>query len=190
MNNYKYQYYMSDQNKIIILFILVILLLLYNILYVDRTLKIHSTKIDILGRYVNMYINHNISSNNTTQHNTTQHNTTQHNTTFAEKTTNKMKDEPEKGIKKFAIYHMKGCGHCHNFMDIKQNNDMTKFDELVNVFKNNNSIKILNFQYGRDDEAKKFTAFPVFKIITENGITDYNKERDVEPIIEAINNTN
>jgi hypothetical protein len=49
-------------------------------------------------------------------------------------------------------------------------------------------LLILDFQYGIDNEAKKFKAFPMFRIITENGITDYTDKREVSSIQEAINN--
>lgn len=180
---------MATKNNIVIsIFILIILLLLlYNMLYTYRTLKEHSNKIDILGRYVNKYINNNttISSTPAIMNN----NTTISGIPPFIKSTEKISDNPEKGIKKFVIYHMKGCGHCHNFMDVKQNNNMTKCEELKDIFKNDSSVKILDFQYGRDEEAKKFNAFPMFRIITENGITEYNKNRDVSSMVDAIKNT-
>lgn len=165
---------MIGQNKFVILiFILVILLILYNMISIYGKIQINSNKIDILGRYVNTYIN-NLQISNTTA--------------SVNQNNSKKSDNQEKGIKKFAIYHMKGCGHCHNFMDVKQENGMSKCEELRHIFKDNSSVEILDFQYGKDDEAKKFNAFPMFRIITENGITDYTDKREVSSIQEAINN--
>jgi uncharacterized protein YxeA len=168
---------MLNQNKIVILIlILSILLILYIIISIYGKIKINSNKIDILGRYVNTYMNTSKITNTTASVKKNISNNS------------KKSDNQEKGIKKFVIYHMKGCGHCHNFMDKKQENGMSKCEELRQVFKNDTSIQILDFQYGIDNEAKKFKAFPMFRIITENGITDYTDKREVSSIQEAINN--
>lgn len=138
--------------------------------------KLNTTnhKIDILSRYVNTFTRVSKSDN----------------MTASTEPSKKKNDKPEKGIKKFAIYHMKGCIHCHNFMNKKQKNGMSKCEELRNIYKNDKSVEILDFQYGLDEEAQNFNAFPAFRIITETENIEYNNKRDISSITEAINNTN
>lgn len=95
-------------------------------------------------------------------------------------------DLPEEGITKLVIYHMNGCGHCHAIMDKKRDGSKSTFDELIDMFKNDTSVKIYDFKLGRDKEAEKFQAFPVIKIITSNGNSDYNGPRDATNMNKAI----
>lgn len=89
-------------------------------------------------------------------------------------------DHPEKGILKFCIYHMNGCGHCEDIMSIPQSNGLTKFEELKNRFKSNPSVKILDFKSGVDSEASKYRAFPVLMVIKEDFSAEYERERTVD----------
>jgi hypothetical protein len=100
---------------------------------------------------------------------------------------NKKNDLPEKNKVKFVVYHMDGCGHCHNIMGNKQSNNMTIFEQVQKEFENDNNVCVFDFKYGRDNEASKFNAFPVIKIITENGEQEYNQSRTAENMINAIN---
>ena len=164
---------MFKQNRLFILVnILTICVILYIMISLYRKTNTNSNKISILGRYVNSYMNKQHSDNKTAS------------------VENKSQNNSEKTLKKFAIYHMKGCGHCHNFMEAKQENGMSKYKELRNIFKNDSSVEIVDYQYGRDEEAKKYNAFPMFEIITKNGITKYNGRREVSDIVETMNNTN
>ena len=166
---------MFKQNRLFILVnVLTICVILYIMLSLYRKSNTNSNKINILGRYVNTYMIKQYTDNKTA----------------SVENKNQQSDNSVKGTKKFAIYHMKGCGHCHNFMETKQANGMSKCEELRHIFKNDSEIEIVDFQYGRDEEAKKYNAFPMFEIITENGSTEYNGQREVSDIVEAINNTN
>ena len=89
-------------------------------------------------------------------------------------------DKPESGKTKLCIYHMNGCGHCHDIMTIKQSNGMTKFEELRQVFADKPEVDVLDFQHGRDPEASKFNAFPVIMLVKDTGNIEYNRERSVE----------
>jgi hypothetical protein len=89
-------------------------------------------------------------------------------------------DKPENGVVKFCIYHMNGCGHCHDIMSIKQDNGMTKFEELQQVFKDKPNVQILDFQHGKDSEASKFRAFPVIMLVKDGSNIEYNRDRTVE----------
>jgi hypothetical protein len=95
-------------------------------------------------------------------------------------------DRPEKGIMKLAIYHMKNCGHCQDIMENKQENGKTKFENLKAIFNDQGNVQILDFQYGRDQEAGQFNAFPTIHIITENGTVPYNGPRDVMAMARAL----
>ena len=166
---------MFKQNRLFILVnILTICVILYIMLSLYRKTNTNSKKIDILGRFVNSYMNKQHSDNKTA----------------SIENKNQQSNNSENGTKKFAIYHMKGCGHCHNFMETKQENGMSKCEELRHIFKNNNDIEIVDFQYGRDKEANKYNAFPMFEIMTKDSVTKYNGRREVSDIVEAINNTN
>ena len=90
-------------------------------------------------------------------------------------------DKPVQGKTKLCIYHMQGCGHCHDIMSDKQQNGMTKFEQLKKLFSDKPEIEILDFQHGRDSEASKYGAFPVIMLIKSDGSsTEYNRERSVE----------
>jgi hypothetical protein len=89
-------------------------------------------------------------------------------------------DKPESGKTKLCIYHMRGCGHCHDIMDTKQSNGLTKFQELQKVFASKPEVEVLDFQHGRDPEASKFGAFPVIMLVKDTGTMEYNRERSVE----------
>lgn len=95
-------------------------------------------------------------------------------------------DKSEQGVTKLVIYHMNGCGHCHAIMDKKRDGSKSIFDELNDMFKNDNTVKIYDFQLNRDKEAEKFQAFPVIKIITSNGEFDYNGPRDANNMSKAL----
>lgn len=163
----------SRNTLVITIFTIAVLVILYFILCMYKKININTNNIVLIGKYINTNLNKPVSSNYTSTDNQS----------------TKKNDNQEKGIKKFAIYHMKGCGHCHNFMDTKQENGMSKCEELRDIYKDNSAIEILDFQYGRDAEAKKFSAFPTFRIITENGITEYSGKRDITSIIDAIEKT-
>jgi hypothetical protein len=71
-------------------------------------------------------------------------------------------------------------------MSVKQANGKTKFETLSDEFKHNANVDIIDFQHGRDDEANKFNAFPMIKIITINGDNDYAGARDVKSMVSAV----
>lgn len=91
---------------------------------------------------------------------------------------NDSKNDSKKKIK-LAIYHMNGCGHCYDLMRTKQKNGNTKFEELKNIFKNNDRVEIVDYLYSRDKEANKFNAFPVIEITTDCGAMEFNDSREV-----------
>jgi hypothetical protein len=97
-------------------------------------------------------------------------------------------DRPERNTTKFIIYHMDGCGHCLEMMEHKQSNGKTKYQTLIDTFKNDNNVEILDFQLGRDREADKFNSFPTIYIVTPNKSIEYNGSRDLSTIIRTINN--
>lgn len=96
-------------------------------------------------------------------------------------------DTAEPGIIKFMFYHMNGCGHCSDFMKVPKINGRTKFETLAGIFANDPMVKIVDFQYGRDKEANKFTAFPMIYIASEAGTQEYNGPLEVDDIVKAIN---
>jgi hypothetical protein len=96
-------------------------------------------------------------------------------------------DKPEQGIYKFAVYHMEGCGHCSDVMSVKsEKNNAIKFETLKNIFGQNPNIQILDFQYQRDQEANKYNAFPVIKLITPDDEIEYNGPRTVRDMAQFI----
>jgi hypothetical protein len=99
----------------------------------------------------------------------------------------KKTDLKEPGIVKFAFYHMNGCGHCANFIKIPGPNGKTKFQSLVDGFANDPGVQILDFLYGRDKEANKFTAFPMIYIISDSGTQEYNGPLEINQLADAIN---
>lgn len=95
--------------------------------------------------------------------------------------------KPETGITKLAILHMNGCGHCRDLMEVKQSNGMTKFEQLEKIFEDDQTIQVMDFKAGRDEEASKYTAFPIILIITGNGETEYmGYPREVKGIAKAV----
>lgn len=93
----------------------------------------------------------------------------------------KKNDKPESNKIKLCIYHMQGCGHCHDIMDVKQQSGKTKFEELCNTFKDKPNVEILDFKNGRDPEASKFRAFPVIRLVKFDGSSqEYNGRRSSE----------
>lgn len=100
---------------------------------------------------------------------------------------NKKTDLKEPGIVKFVFYHMNGCGHCSDFMKIPKVNGKTKFELLTEAFANDPKVKVVDFQYGRDKEANKFTAFPMIYILSDKGVEEYNGPLEVNELIKAIN---
>jgi len=95
-------------------------------------------------------------------------------------------DKPENGKVKLVVYHMKGCGHCHVIMSIKQPNGMSKFEELQKIFESKPNVEILDFQHGRDPEAFKFNAFPVIMLIKDGATVEHNRDRNVESMARLI----
>ncbi len=96
-------------------------------------------------------------------------------------------DNKENNIVKLAIYHMQGCGHCHKLMKEKQNGK-TIFEDLQKRFGPDPTVKILDFEHGKDDEAKKYNAFPVIKLITPTKEIEYRGPRsanDIERFIKS-----
>jgi hypothetical protein len=81
---------------------------------------------------------------------------------------------------KIHIYHMPNCGHCQKLME------GGPFQQLVNAFKGS-KVEVKDFLYGRDNEANKYSAFPVIKLIKNNKELEYNGPREATNIIEAFN---
>lgn len=156
---------MLSDNIILYILIFVVLLLIYNMVCVNKKLYIIDKKLD--GIYTNKNRSHYESA------------------PIIQNTTN---NSSTNGVKKFVVYHMKGCGHCHNFMFDKQNNGLSKYEEIKHIFSNDKNIRIIDYQYGRDIEAKKYNAFPTFEITTDNGTIEYRGQREVSSIIDAIKN--
>lgn len=100
--------------------------------------------------------------------------------------TKKQSDNGEPGKVKLCIYHMQGCGHCHNIMDVPQESGKTTFEELKEIFKNKQNVEVLDFQAGRDPEASKYTAFPVIMLVKENTKIEHNGHRTTEQIARFI----
>jgi hypothetical protein len=87
---------------------------------------------------------------------------------------------------KIHVYHMPNCGHCYNLMYNTKNGD-PPFTQLKNIYKTNKDVYIKDFLYGRDEEAKKYTAFPVILFVTKNGETEYTGPYEATKIAEAAN---
>jgi hypothetical protein len=96
---------------------------------------------------------------------------------------NGMRDIPEKGKVKFIVYHMhKGqCGHCDQVMN-------GVYIKLKNMYKSNSKVQILDFETGIDEEANKYHAFPVLRLVTPNKQTELHS-RELADIVNAINNS-
>lgn len=103
-------------------------------------------------------------------------------------------DRPESGVFKIIIYHMKGCGHCMMLMERQNTNEKSIFEKLSeienvpNICKSNERIQVLDFQYGKDNEASKFQAFPVIMFVTPNGSEEYSGSRDAQSIFRSFVN--
>jgi hypothetical protein len=97
-------------------------------------------------------------------------------------------DKPEKDITKFVIYHMNGCGHCHDIMQVKNSNGKTTFENLCDVYANDDSVHILDLLYGKDNVPGEITGFPTIRLITENGRKEYYGKRDAQAMSEYITN--
>lgn len=130
-----------------------------------------------------------ITASNPTIPNQSANNVRSNPTTTTTKTTvtNLKTDLKEPGIIKFVFYHMNGCGHCSDFMKVPKENGKTKFELLEAAFANDPKVKIVDFQYGRDKEANKFTAFPMIYILSDKGTQEYNGSLEVSELIKAIN---
>lgn len=94
----------------------------------------------------------------------------------------------EPGITKLIVFHMRGCGHCMDIMDRKQENNKTKFEQLTDIFATDPSVQVMDFQYGRDKEAEKYNGFPVILMVTEEGEEEYQGPREVVNIAKAVIN--
>ena len=127
---------------------------------------------------------------NQTQQNQLQQNQLQQNQLQQLNTTNNdiKSEKPEKGIVKLIIYHMPGCGHCVAIMHGGPNGEKSQFEKLRDYFKNDNSVRIYDYQLGRDKEADKFNGFPVVMLVTSEGSEEYNGRRDAESMAKAIMN--
>lgn len=88
--------------------------------------------------------------------------------------------QPSRPKVRFCIYHMEGCGHCHDIMRTKQTNGMTMFEQLKQIFESRPDIEIVDYQYGRDPQASKYRAFPVIVLIKGESELEYNRQRTVE----------
>ena len=97
-------------------------------------------------------------------------------------------DARELGIIKLIIYHMKGCGHCMDIMDIKQSDNKTKYEQLTDIFNTDDTVHVMDFLYRRDKEADKYHGFPVILLVTMDGDEEYQGPREVANIVEAVNN--
>lgn len=97
-----------------------------------------------------------------------------------------LRDAPEKGIVKLCVYHMENCGACMAMMKEKTSNGKTVFENVKSAFANNKNVKVLEFKIGRDKEASKYQAFPTIMVITENGSTEYNRQRTPDAIINYV----
>jgi hypothetical protein len=93
---------------------------------------------------------------------------------------------PEKGIVKLIIFHMNGCLHCSDLMEIKNENNKTKFELITDIFDDDNSVQIMDFKAGRDKEADPYRFLPTILIVTENKSVEYTGPRDVQSMSKAI----
>lgn len=80
---------------------------------------------------------------------------------------------------KIHIFHMPNCHHCYKLMYATDN---PPFKQLKDIFKTNKNVLIKDFLYGRDEEAKKYTAFPVIVFITNKGEKEYEGPHDAQKI--------
>lgn len=100
--------------------------------------------------------------------------------TQEQSTSKQSTQQPFRPKVRFCIYHMEGCGHCHDIMRIKQTNGMTMFEQLKQIFESRPDIEIVDYQYGRDPQASKYRAFPVIVLIKGESELEYNRQRTVE----------
>lgn len=98
----------------------------------------------------------------------------------------KKSDAKEPGVTKLIVYHMKGCGHCLDIMEEKQGNDKTKFEQLTDIFAQDQNIQVLDFQLSRDPEASRYNAFPVILLVTGTEATEYRGPREVTEMAKAV----
>lgn len=95
-------------------------------------------------------------------------------------------EAPEKGIVKLIVYHMPGCGPCGLIMKPGPNGEKSKYEQINDIFKNDRTVKIIDYQLGRDKEADKFRSFPTIMIVTEEGRDEYRGPNNVVSISKAI----
>lgn len=101
----------------------------------------------------------------------------------SKRNTNGMSDDPENGIVKFCVYHMQGCGHCRDVMEVTGANGKTTFQTVKDAFNGDDRVQVMDFKIGRDKEASKYNAFPVIMLITGSGEVEYNRQRTAEGMI-------
>lgn len=92
-----------------------------------------------------------------------------------------IQQKPKEKVK-FVIYHMKGCIHCHNIMD-PRNGQKSIYDQLVDQFKDNNDVII---QHHHENIPNDIRAFPTIRIIKGGVVREYNGQRDVASMANAI----
>lgn len=95
---------------------------------------------------------------------------------------------PEKGIVKLLIYHMPGCMHCHSIMNAGNNGEKSQFNQLLDMFKNDDKVKIYDYQLGRDKEASKYQSFPTIMLVTTDSVDEYQGSRDATSMAKTIVN--
>jgi hypothetical protein len=82
---------------------------------------------------------------------------------------------------------MPQCGHCSALME-RNGNKKSIYEEIKEIFNNDDSVTIHDYKYGRDKEASQIRAFPVIKIITSEEEHEYLGSRDAVSISKAIIN--
>lgn len=97
---------------------------------------------------------------------------------------NRQSNNKSKSIK-LVIYHMDGCGHCHDLTEKKQINNKSILENLKDYFKNDPNITIIDYKYGRDKivEAKGIMYFPTIKLEKQNETIEYNGNRDLKSLV-------
>ncbi|VBB18239.1 Protein disulfide-isomerase [Yasminevirus sp. GU-2018] len=104
-----------------------------------------------------------------------------------QKTSERPKSEtPESGVFKVIFYHASWCGHCKAIMNRNRPDEKSQYEKLNDIFSDDDTVVILDFQHGRDEEASRVQSFPTIMFVTESGAEEYRGNRDAVSIAKAV----
>lgn len=178
---------MSHNNRLTVFMLILLTMIITALIYNYYQMQLIKSVIDNKRNNNNniekmISINDNNNTNNTDTNNNNYNN---NNTNNANNNNDRSNNNKSKSIK-LVIYHMDGCGHCHDLVEKKQINNKSILENLKEYFKNDPDIMVIDYKYGRDEivKTKGIMYFPTINLEKHNETIEYNGNRDLKSLVD------